>query len=163
MNGQAFNAGLTVEGLSFHVGSQCINFENYVSALGITSEVLNEARQKGFRLDIIDIGGGFPALYKRNVPRFEKLAGILSELSNQEAPLDESDAKEPVQEEMNGNIIDDIPAINHFLTKGITLKTSKDKTVVYKRENESEKGYLGLDVEKLKDFIKNNFPEILSD
>ena len=29
----AFDAGLVVEGLSFHVGSQCTNFDNYVQAL----------------------------------------------------------------------------------------------------------------------------------
>jgi len=75
---KAFDLGLKVEGLSFHVGSQCTNFENYVSALNITSEVFNEARKKGYELDIIDIGGGFPALYDFNVPRFEKLAAILN-------------------------------------------------------------------------------------
>ena len=75
---KSFDLGLKVEGLSFHVGSQCTNFENYVSALSITSEIYNEARKKGFKLDIIDIGGGFPVPYVHNCPRFEKLAGILN-------------------------------------------------------------------------------------
>ncbi|MBN1805263.1 MAG: type III PLP-dependent enzyme [Sedimentisphaerales bacterium] len=75
---KAFDSGLKVEGLSFHVGSQCTNFENYVSALNITSEIFNEARKKGYELDIIDIGGGFPAPYESNGPRFEKLAEILN-------------------------------------------------------------------------------------
>ena len=75
---KAFDVGLKVEGLSFHVGSQCTNFENYIAALSITSEIFNEARKKGYELDIIDIGGGFPALYDSNVPRFEKLASVLN-------------------------------------------------------------------------------------
>ena len=75
---KAFDSGLKVEGLSFHVGSQCTNFENYVSALEITSEIFNEARKRGYGLDIIDIGGGFPAPYESNGPRFEKLADILN-------------------------------------------------------------------------------------
>lgn len=75
---KSFDLGLKVEGLSFHVGSQCTNFENYVSALNITSEIFNEARKKGYGLDIIDIGGGFPAPYDSNGPRFEKLADILN-------------------------------------------------------------------------------------
>ncbi|MBN1973012.1 MAG: type III PLP-dependent enzyme [Sedimentisphaerales bacterium] len=75
---KTFDLGLKVEGLSFHVGSQCTNFENYISALSITSEIFHEARKKGYELDIIDIGGGFPALYDSNVPRFEKLAEILN-------------------------------------------------------------------------------------
>ena len=76
---KAFDSGLKVEGLSFHVGSQCTNFENYIVALSIISEIFNEARKKGYELDIIDIGGGFPALYDSNVPRFEKLAVILNQ------------------------------------------------------------------------------------
>ncbi len=92
---KAFDIGLKVEGLSFHVGSQCTNFENYVSALGITSEVFNEARQKGFPLDVIDIGGGFPALYKRNVPRFEKLAVILNTEFDRLFPEDTEIIAEP--------------------------------------------------------------------
>ena len=76
---KAFDSGLKVEGLSFHVGSQCTNFENYTAALSITSQIFNEARKKGYELDIIDIGGGFPALYDSNVPRFEKLADILNQ------------------------------------------------------------------------------------
>ena len=39
---QAHDAGLVVEGLSFHVGSQCTNFDNYTSALAITSEILQQ-------------------------------------------------------------------------------------------------------------------------
>jgi ornithine decarboxylase len=75
---KTFELGLKIEGLSFHVGSQCTNFENYIAALSITSEIFNEAGKKGYELDIIDIGGGFPALYDSNVPRFEKLATILN-------------------------------------------------------------------------------------
>ena len=36
---QAHEAGLTVEGLSFHVGSQCTNFDNYTEALTIASAI----------------------------------------------------------------------------------------------------------------------------
>ncbi len=74
---QAFGAGLTVEGLSFHVGSQCTNFDNYAAALQITAEIFNYARKKGYNTNIIDIGGGFPVPYDSQVPRFEQLAEII--------------------------------------------------------------------------------------
>ncbi len=74
----AFDAGLTVEGLSFHVGSQCTNFDNYTEALAITSEIFNDARKKGYKLNIVDIGGGFPVPYDPQVPDFKKLADILN-------------------------------------------------------------------------------------
>lgn len=74
----AAELGLDIEGLSFHVGSQCTNFDNYTKALEITSELFNEARAKGHSLKLIDIGGGFPVPYDSQVPRFEKLADVLN-------------------------------------------------------------------------------------
>ncbi|MBU1259685.1 MAG: type III PLP-dependent enzyme [Planctomycetes bacterium] len=74
---KVFDCGLAVEGLSFHVGSQCTNFDNYAGALQITSEIFNEARKKGYELKIVDIGGGFPAAYDSAVPRFEQLAEVI--------------------------------------------------------------------------------------
>ncbi len=80
--------------------------------------------------------------FRQNLPSLEKLAGILGGLSNEDLPLEETPMEEAEKEEANGSFIDDIPSINHFLTKGITIKTSKDKTVIYKRDKEyREKGY----------------------
>jgi ornithine decarboxylase len=75
---QAFDAGLVVEGLSFHVGSQCTNFDNYTAALAITSDIFHDAREKGYHLNIVDIGGGFPVPYDAQVPKFEKLAKLIN-------------------------------------------------------------------------------------
>jgi ornithine decarboxylase len=75
---EAHAAGLVVEGLSFHVGSQCTNFENYVEALNMAAAVRREALSHGFDLKILDIGGGFPVPYNRHVPPFSQLARILN-------------------------------------------------------------------------------------
>jgi len=75
---QAFDAGLVVEGLSFHVGSQCTNFDNYTASLAITSDIFHDARKKGYNLNLVDIGGGFPVPYDAQVPKFEKLAQIIN-------------------------------------------------------------------------------------
>jgi ornithine decarboxylase len=75
---QAFNLGLVVEGLSFHVGSQCTNFDNYTAALTITSQIFNHSRQNGHNLKIVDIGGGFPVPYDSQVPKFGKLAAVIN-------------------------------------------------------------------------------------
>jgi ornithine decarboxylase len=71
---EAFRAGLVVEGLSFHVGSQCTNFENFVQALNMAAAVIREARSRGHEIKILDIGGGFPARYDRHVRPFGVLA-----------------------------------------------------------------------------------------
>jgi ornithine decarboxylase len=75
----AFSAGLTVEGLSFHVGSQCTNFQNYVQALSIADGIFKEAWERGHpQVKILDIGGGFPAPYDAHVRPFSELAKTLN-------------------------------------------------------------------------------------
>jgi ornithine decarboxylase len=70
--------GLVVEGLSFHVGSQTTNFENYVAALQLAAGVYAEAKERGYtKMNLLDIGGGFPAPYDDSVKPFRELAAIL--------------------------------------------------------------------------------------
>ncbi|KPJ66173.1 hypothetical protein AMJ44_08760 [candidate division WOR-1 bacterium DG_54_3] len=57
---KARSLGLHPAGVAFHVGSQCINIENYLQALDISSVIFEEAKQVGLNLDLLDIGGGFP-------------------------------------------------------------------------------------------------------
>jgi ornithine decarboxylase len=71
---EAFSLGLVVEGLSFHVGSQCTNFENFVQALNMAAAVMREAESRGHKIPILDIGGGFPVPYDRHVKPFSLLA-----------------------------------------------------------------------------------------
>jgi len=70
----AFKLKLVVEGLSFHVGSQCTNFENFVQALNIAAAVMKESKSRGHEIKILDIGGGFPARYDEHVKPFSELA-----------------------------------------------------------------------------------------
>ena len=70
----AFEMGLVAEGLSFHVGSQCTNFENFVQALNIAAAVMVESKSRGHEIKILDIGGGFPAPYNKHVKPFSELA-----------------------------------------------------------------------------------------
>jgi len=52
-------------GLCFHVGSQCTDPEAWSGAIRIAAGV---ARAAGVRLDILDIGGGFPVSYPNETP-----------------------------------------------------------------------------------------------
>jgi len=71
---EAFSSGLEVEALSFHVGSQCTNFDNFVQALNMAAAVMQEAAQRGHEIKILDIGGGFPVPYDRHVKPLSQLA-----------------------------------------------------------------------------------------
>ena len=52
-------------GICFHVGSQCMDPTQYRNALTIAKEVVTVAKVK---LDVIDVGGGFPSSYPGLVP-----------------------------------------------------------------------------------------------
>lgn len=75
----ADKAGLTVEGISFHVGSQTTNFQNYVQALSLTAGIFKEAKDRGYtKMNLVDIGGGFPAPYDSSVRPFRELAKVIN-------------------------------------------------------------------------------------
>ena len=59
----AREAGLHPRGISFHVGSQCLEVERYVEALQTVREIFDRAAGVGIRLESVDIGGGFPVRY----------------------------------------------------------------------------------------------------
>src|SRR3989338_7990666 len=75
---EAFKIGLVVEGISFHVGSQCTNFENYMQALQLSASIFKEAESRGYKIKILDIGGGFPVRYHNKVKSFKALARKLN-------------------------------------------------------------------------------------
>ncbi|CAF1540210.1 unnamed protein product [Adineta ricciae] len=52
-------------GICFHVGSQCLVPECYENALDIVKHIINKANVK---IDVIDVGGGFPATYPGCIP-----------------------------------------------------------------------------------------------
>jgi ornithine decarboxylase len=92
----AFQAGLVVEGLSFHVGSQCTNFANYVQALNLMSGIFHEAWERGYpQLKILDIGGGFPVPYDDQVKPFRTLAKLLNSELDRLFPPDMEILAEP--------------------------------------------------------------------
>jgi len=96
----AIEKGLNVEGLSFHVGSQCVNFQNYLDALEISSAIFKEAElrgceigaeRNGMRRKQLDIGGGFPVSYDGISERFDELALLLNSEIDRLFPADDYD------------------------------------------------------------------------
>ena len=57
---KAKQLGLNPLGVSFHVGSQCTNSENYLHALDVASSIFEDAKKERLELSVLDIGGGFP-------------------------------------------------------------------------------------------------------
>lgn len=61
--------------IAFHVGSQCLDPDAFRIAMEMAMKIADEA---GVPLEYLDIGGGFPALYKSNVPRLQNYFDTIS-------------------------------------------------------------------------------------
>ncbi len=59
--------GLRPVGITFHVGSQCTNIYNWNTALDKARALWDLAERKGIRLNLLNIGGGYPIKYTKNV------------------------------------------------------------------------------------------------
>lgn len=76
---KAYNKGISVKGVSFHVGSQNINAYKYVEALEYCKDIFKLAGLKGIYFDTLDIGGGFPVSYTKNVMPVDYSCGIIND------------------------------------------------------------------------------------
>jgi ornithine decarboxylase len=64
----ALRAGLEPYGVSFHVGSQQRNQHAWDRALASAAAVFKECGERGINLAMVNLGGGFPTKYLKNVP-----------------------------------------------------------------------------------------------
>lgn len=69
--------GLKPVGLAFHVGSQCVRPDTWADALREIAPAWKMAREAGLSLDLVDLGGGFPAPYTGAVPTPAEIAGAV--------------------------------------------------------------------------------------
>jgi ornithine decarboxylase len=75
---QARNLGLRPYGLTFHVGSQCVTTASWVQAIASMGRIMTQLRRDGITLEMLDIGGGFPAEYDVPVPRIDQIASVVN-------------------------------------------------------------------------------------
>jgi ornithine decarboxylase len=64
----ALRLGLEPYGVSFHVGSQQRNQHAWDKALASAASVFRECGERGMNLSMVNLGGGFPTKYLKNVP-----------------------------------------------------------------------------------------------
>ena len=81
----AKSIGIDVVGVSFHVGSGCMDPMAYDDAVRRAKGVFEEGKALGFNFTLLDVGGGFPGTEKEcgsdhfgqgNI-RFEEIADVL--------------------------------------------------------------------------------------
>src|SRR5277367_2658660 len=64
----AHRLGLVAFGLSFHVGSQQRDPRMWDGALKAAAAIFRDLAERGIALQMVNLGGGFPAKYVKNVP-----------------------------------------------------------------------------------------------
>ena len=60
--------GLDAHGVSFHVGSQQRNTNAWDRALASAAAIFRDCGERGINLSMVNLGGGFPTKYLKNVP-----------------------------------------------------------------------------------------------
>jgi ornithine decarboxylase len=65
---KADKMGLKSYGVSFHVGSQQLDPEQWYLAIGAVAEIFQTLKREGIELGMINIGGGLPIYYNGPIP-----------------------------------------------------------------------------------------------
>ena len=68
MLAHAAGLGLAPHGVSFHVGSQQTDLKAWNRALRDAASVFRAASERGMQLQMLNLGGGFPTRYLKDVP-----------------------------------------------------------------------------------------------
>lgn len=84
----AKNRGLNPVGITFHVGSQCTNIYNWNIALDKAKTLWDLAFKNNIRLNLINIGGGYPIKYTKNVISIETIEKNVNNLIYERFPND---------------------------------------------------------------------------
>jgi ornithine decarboxylase len=71
---RAVDLGLVPWGITFHVGSQMTDPAGYDTAIARSAGLMADLRSDGIRLEMLDLGGGFPSAYVGFVPRLATVA-----------------------------------------------------------------------------------------
>ena len=84
----AKDKGLNPVGITFHVGSQCTNIYNWNIALDKAKALWDIAKKKGMKLRLLNIGGGYPIRYTKNVIDIETIERNVNSLIHERFPED---------------------------------------------------------------------------
>jgi ornithine decarboxylase len=78
--------GLNPVGITFHVGSQCTNMYNWNSALDKAKILWDRVEKRGIHLSLLDIGGGYPIRYTKNVVNINSINKNINKLIYEKFP-----------------------------------------------------------------------------
>ena len=75
----AAKLGADLAGVTFHVGSQCRNPENWRVGIEKARMHFDTMTKAGLKPRLLDIGGGFPVRHVKPIPSIEMIGGVVNE------------------------------------------------------------------------------------
>ena len=75
----AARLGVDLAGLTFHVGSQCRNPENWRVAIEKSRALFDAMAKAGLRPRLLNIGGGYPVRHVKPIPSIEVIGAVVNE------------------------------------------------------------------------------------
>ena len=75
----AAKLGVDLAGVTFHVGSQCRNPENWRVALEKARGLFDAMAKAGLKPRLLNIGGGFPVRHVKPIPSIEVIGEVINE------------------------------------------------------------------------------------
>jgi ornithine decarboxylase len=75
----AAKRGADLAGITFHVGSQCRNPENWRVALEKARSLFDVMSKAGLRPRLLNIGGGYPVRHVKPIPSIEMIGQVVNE------------------------------------------------------------------------------------
>ena len=75
---RARDYGLDPYGVAFHVGSQQTDLKQWDAAVGLAARVFTVLREANIDLRMVNVGGGFPARYRSEIPTLKRYAGAVT-------------------------------------------------------------------------------------
>jgi ornithine decarboxylase len=75
---RARDCGLDPYGVAFHVGSQQTDLKQWDAAVGLAARVFTVLREANIDLRMVNVGGGFPARYRSEIPTLKRYAGAVT-------------------------------------------------------------------------------------
>jgi ornithine decarboxylase len=80
--------GLNPAGITFHVGSQCLNMYNWDTALYKAKALWEMAEREGVKMSLLNIGGGYPINYTKGVVGVEAIERNIDRIIRDNFPPD---------------------------------------------------------------------------
>jgi ornithine decarboxylase len=75
----AARLGVDLAGVTFHVGSQCRNPENWRVALEKARSLFDQMLKAGLKPRLLNIGGGYPVRHVKPIPSIEVIGAVVNE------------------------------------------------------------------------------------